>query len=168
MSVADALAHPYLEEGRLRFHSCMCSCCHTVPSTGARQFCADLDPSHKVPFDPKMEKELARMSMFELRDKMYNFVMERNPLYGIPLCINPHSAAYKNFARYHIHSLYLDNAHLGLIKSSARQSRSPPSCRRRRRPGPDSAHRPPPPPTHRLSYLWRDTQHTRGAEQAAA
>ena len=111
----DALNHTYLNEGRLRFHQCMCTCCttnaevHCLPFVnkklntkylqGARQYAPELDPKHKNAFDPKMEKELSRMSMFDLRDKMYNFVMERQPLYGIPLCINPHSAAYKNFAR---------------------------------------------------------------------
>ena len=43
MTVEQALAHPYLEEGRMRFHSCMCSCCHN----GARRdrvFCKDFDP----------------------------------------------------------------------------------------------------------------------------
>lgn len=97
ISVEEALNHTYLNEGRLRFHQCMCTCC-TTSADGARQYAPDLDPKHKTAFDPKMEKELSRMTMFDLRDKMYNFVMERQPLYGIPLCINPHSAAYKNFA----------------------------------------------------------------------
>jgi hypothetical protein len=81
-----------------------------------RQFVADVEPTHKEPFEPKWEKvracvrawrahthqlqELQRTSMFDLRDKMYKFVTERTPLYSIPLCINPHSAAYKNFARW--------------------------------------------------------------------
>ncbi|KAF8572447.1 hypothetical protein P879_00764 [Paragonimus westermani] len=30
ISAADALNHPFLEEARLRYHSCMCSCCHDV------------------------------------------------------------------------------------------------------------------------------------------
>lgn len=56
---------------------------------------------HEQPFDPKWEKELSRMSMFDLRDRMYKYVTERTPLFGVPLCINPNSAAYKNFARYY-------------------------------------------------------------------
>ncbi|VDP87266.1 unnamed protein product [Echinostoma caproni] len=34
ISATDALNHPFLEEARLRYHSCMCSCCHdVVPKT---------------------------------------------------------------------------------------------------------------------------------------
>lgn len=36
ISVSDALTHPYLEEGRLRYHTCMCSCC--VSSNSGRQY----------------------------------------------------------------------------------------------------------------------------------
>lgn len=98
ISVEEALRHPYLEEGRLRFHSCMCSCCYTKPNMPSRLFANDLDPCHETPFDPKWEKDMSRLSMFELREKMYQFVMDRPPLYGVALCINPQSAAYKNFA----------------------------------------------------------------------
>ena len=35
ISVTEALNHPYLDEGRLRYHSCMCACCHSTP-TGVR------------------------------------------------------------------------------------------------------------------------------------
>jgi nemo like kinase len=97
ISIDDALAHPYLEEGRMRFHSCMCSCCYTAANS-SRVFTTAFDPVHQEPFDSKWEKELSRMSMFDLRDRMYKFVTERQPLYGVPLCINPHSAAYKSFA----------------------------------------------------------------------
>ncbi|VEL18095.1 unnamed protein product [Protopolystoma xenopodis] len=34
LTTEEALNHPYLEEARLRFHSCMCTCCHDVPVTG--------------------------------------------------------------------------------------------------------------------------------------
>ena len=27
VNVVEALNHPYLDEGRLRYHSCMCTCC---------------------------------------------------------------------------------------------------------------------------------------------
>src|SRR5438105_12192799 len=29
ITVEEALGHNYLEEGRMRFHSCMCTCCYT-------------------------------------------------------------------------------------------------------------------------------------------
>ncbi|ULU00063.1 hypothetical protein L3Y34_000952 [Caenorhabditis briggsae] len=98
ISVEEALSHPYLEEGRLRFHSCMCSCCYTKANVPSRIFSQELDPKHESPFDPKWEKDMSRLSMFELREKMYQFVMDRPALYGVALCINPQSAAYKNFA----------------------------------------------------------------------
>lgn len=41
--VQEALDHDYLKDGRMRFHSCMCTCCHTLPS-GQRQFTNDLEP----------------------------------------------------------------------------------------------------------------------------
>jgi len=97
ISVEDALAHSYLEEGRLRFHSCMCSCCYNATPNGPRAFCNDLEPKHNQPFEVHWEKEIARLSMYELRDRIYKFVTDRPPLHGVPLCINPHSAAYKSF-----------------------------------------------------------------------
>jgi len=36
-NVEDALKHPYLDEGRLRYHSCMCSCCSTDIHTDVRR-----------------------------------------------------------------------------------------------------------------------------------
>lgn len=33
ITATDALNHPFLEEARLRYHSCMCSCCHDVNSS---------------------------------------------------------------------------------------------------------------------------------------
>uniref|UniRef100_A0A914RL28 Protein kinase domain-containing protein n=1 Tax=Parascaris equorum TaxID=6256 RepID=A0A914RL28_PAREQ len=56
INVDDALAHPYLEEGRMRFHSILVN---------------EEKLQHEQPFDPKWEKELSRMSMFDLRDRMY-------------------------------------------------------------------------------------------------
>lgn len=33
ITAEEALNHSYLEEARLRYHSCMCTCCHDVPMT---------------------------------------------------------------------------------------------------------------------------------------
>ncbi|KAM3723218.1 Serine/threonine kinase NLK [Dirofilaria immitis] len=96
VTVDAALSHRYLDEGRMRFHSCMCSCCYTTPSN-VRIFSQILDPVHEHPFDPRWEKELSRMSMFDLRDRMYRFVTERAPPFGVALTINPNSASYKTF-----------------------------------------------------------------------
>jgi nemo like kinase len=97
MSVDEALKHSYLEEGRMRFHSCMCSCCFTSPKR-ERVFTKVFDPCHERPFDPLWEKELSRISMFDLRERLFKFVTERTPMFGIPLCINTNSATYGEFA----------------------------------------------------------------------
>ena len=57
ISVIDALAHPYLDEGRLRYHSCMCKCCYTT-SGGMRQYTADFEPAATQPFDDLWERKL--------------------------------------------------------------------------------------------------------------
>lgn len=57
ISVIDALAHPYLDEGRLRYHSCMCKCCYTT-SAGMRQYTADFEPNAAQPFDDLWERKL--------------------------------------------------------------------------------------------------------------
>lgn len=59
----------------------------------------DLRPRHRHPFDPLWEKELSRLSMFELRDRLFKYVTERVPMYGIPLCINTNSATYGEFVK---------------------------------------------------------------------
>lgn len=57
ISVIDALAHPYLDEGRLRYHSCMCKCCFTTTS-GLRQYTNDFEPAAAQPFDDLWERKL--------------------------------------------------------------------------------------------------------------
>lgn len=61
MSVMDALVHPYIDEGRLRYHSCMCKCCFTVPLTGLRHFCMDYEPVAPQTFDDKWEKKMSNV-----------------------------------------------------------------------------------------------------------
>lgn len=57
ISVVDALAHPYLEEGRLRYHSCMCACCYSAPPA-ARHYSPDLEPTATLPFHDTWERKL--------------------------------------------------------------------------------------------------------------
>ncbi|GMR57577.1 hypothetical protein PMAYCL1PPCAC_27772, partial [Pristionchus mayeri] len=71
IDVSEALHHPFLSDGRLRFHSLMCSCCST--NDNQRIFCNDLEPVHSAPFDPRWEQELARLTLFDQRDRLYNF-----------------------------------------------------------------------------------------------
>lgn len=57
ISVTDALAHPYLDEGRLRYHSCMCKCCFTT-SSSMRQYTGDFEPAASQLFDDLWERKL--------------------------------------------------------------------------------------------------------------
>ena len=57
LSCVDALYHPFLEDGRIRYHTFLCSCCHTSVN-GTRQFCRELEPAATKKFDPSYEKEL--------------------------------------------------------------------------------------------------------------
>lgn len=56
ISAADALAHPYLDEGRLRYHSCMCKCCRNTPN--GRQYTSDFEPACSQPFSYSFETDL--------------------------------------------------------------------------------------------------------------
>ena len=69
----DALAHPYLDEGRLRFHSCMCRCCQTASPPGSvavRRYAPDLEPSAIHPFEDHWERELT--STHQVRGNLNN------------------------------------------------------------------------------------------------
>lgn len=94
ISAADALAHPYLDEGRLRFHSCMCKCCHTSPA--GRQYTADFEPTCHHPFSYAFESELT--SVHKVKEKLYKFIVEQQSTSRVPLCINPNAASFKTFA----------------------------------------------------------------------
>lgn len=94
LSVGQALNHPYLDEGRLRYHSCMCACCHTSVS-GLRQYCRDFEPAAERPFDDAWERELTCVS--KVKEKVHRFILEQINTNRVPLCINPSSAAFKSF-----------------------------------------------------------------------
>ncbi|XP_013405440.1 serine/threonine-protein kinase NLK isoform X2 [Lingula anatina] len=95
ISATDALAHPYLEEGRLRYHSCMCKCCHNIPA--GRQYTVDFEPVCLHPFSYAFEDELT--STHRVKDKLHKFILEQQQGNRVPLCINPNSVAFKSFAR---------------------------------------------------------------------
>ena len=96
VTVHEALNHPYLDEGRLRYHSCMCSCCATN-AAGMRQYVRDFEPAAERTFDDAWEKELTCVS--KVKDKLHRFIGEQiSSNRVVPLCINPSSAAFKSFA----------------------------------------------------------------------
>ncbi|KOX68492.1 Serine/threonine-protein kinase NLK [Melipona quadrifasciata] len=96
ITVVDALAHPYLDEGRLRYHSCMCTCCYTT-SGGLRQYTGDFEPATSHPFDDLWERKLTTVQ--QVKEEMHKFIAEQLNTSRVPLCINPQSAAFKSFAR---------------------------------------------------------------------
>uniref|UniRef100_A0A1A8EVK0 Mitogen-activated protein kinase n=1 Tax=Nothobranchius korthausae TaxID=1143690 RepID=A0A1A8EVK0_9TELE len=57
ISAKDALAHPYLDEGRLRYHTCMCKCCYTTSS--GRVYTSNFEPVTNPKFDDGFEKNLS-------------------------------------------------------------------------------------------------------------
>ncbi|KAI4461522.1 mitogen-activated protein kinase [Holotrichia oblita] len=70
ISVVDALAHPYLDEGRLRYHSCMCKCCYTTAS-GMRQYTTEFETTAPQPFDDSWERKLT--SIEQVKGNIYKF-----------------------------------------------------------------------------------------------
>ena len=95
ISVTEALNHPYLDEGRLRYHSCMCSCC-TTNQTGHRTYAREFEPSADRPFDDAWEKELTCVN--RVKEKLHRFIQEQIDPKRVPLCINPSSATFTSFA----------------------------------------------------------------------
>lgn len=68
MSVIDALAHPYLDEGRLRYHSCMCKCCFNT-AAGLRQYTSEFEPTTSQPFDDLWERKFT--SVHQVKGKSF-------------------------------------------------------------------------------------------------
>lgn len=62
LNVTEALAHPYLDEGRLRYHSCMCTCCAST-NCGGRQYTHDFEPTAPHAFDDTWENEVGARSL---------------------------------------------------------------------------------------------------------
>lgn len=98
ISASAALAHPYLEEGRMRYHSCMCNCCHATPTNGGHRVLhrteIALEPTCPEPFSYAFESELSSLS--KAKEKLTRLVVE-NINHTMPLTINQHSVTYKRF-----------------------------------------------------------------------
>lgn len=73
ITATNALYHPYLEDGRLRYHSCMCRCC-TRDVDGRIIFTDDLEPCHPQPFNLRFEKEL--VSVMRVREKLCSLCVD--------------------------------------------------------------------------------------------
>ncbi|KAF6039340.1 NLK [Bugula neritina] len=99
ITAVDALTHPYLEEGRMRYHSCMCNCCQTTPANGGHKVLhrsdVALEPDCAEPFSYHFENDLNSLS--KAKEKLSDIVY-RNMNHSVPLTINPRSAVYKKFS----------------------------------------------------------------------
>ncbi|KAL8176625.1 UNVERIFIED_CONTAM: hypothetical protein K2H54_037059 [Gekko kuhli] len=95
ISAKDALSHPYLDEGRLRYHTCMCTCCFSVSS--GRVYTSDFEPRADPKFDGSYEKNLT--SVWQVKELVHRFILDQQRGKRVPLCINPQSAAFKTFIR---------------------------------------------------------------------
>ena len=61
ISCVDALFHPFLEDGKMRYHTYLCTCCHTSAS-GGRIFAQELEPSATFKFDSSYERGLTSIA----------------------------------------------------------------------------------------------------------
>jgi len=90
----------------------MCRCCRTS-ATGLRIYASDLEPCAEQPFDDRWEKKVT--SLHQVKEELYRMVTEKAQSSRTPLCINPHSAAFKSFTRYDDLSVFQDVSYRVLI-----------------------------------------------------
>ncbi|XP_046325747.1 serine/threonine-protein kinase NLK-like isoform X2 [Haliotis cracherodii] len=94
ITASDALTHPYLDEGRLRYHSCMCKCCYNT--SAGRHYTSDFEPPCHQPFSYSFEDELT--SVAKVKEKLHHFISEQQQrAKRVPLCLNPNSISFKSF-----------------------------------------------------------------------
>ncbi|KAL3857088.1 hypothetical protein ACJMK2_011784 [Sinanodonta woodiana] len=95
ITAADALTHPFLDEGRLRYHSCMCKCCRTI--NGVHHYTHDFEPICHQPFSYAFEDDLTSVS--KVKEKLHKFILEQQKGNRVPLCLNPNSVSFKSFTK---------------------------------------------------------------------
>lgn len=94
----------------------MCRCCNSI--SGTRRYANELEPAATQNFDDTFERELSSVHQvkgkhfflsypFQLNisvERLHKTILEKCATSSrVPLCINPHSAAFKSFARYANH-----------------------------------------------------------------
>ena len=62
VTAAAALSHPYVDDGRLRYHTCMCQCCPNSPADGGVRYTTNVEPVCSTPFHYVFEDELNSIS----------------------------------------------------------------------------------------------------------
>ncbi len=116
LTAEKALQHRYLNEGRLRYHSCMCGCC--LRTHAGLQFSNNLEPISGFIYDDTDEKFsniyyakgftihqfVIRLSSkifiicFKL-EFIHKWLTSMSQKSSVPLCINPNSPSYKTFVQ---------------------------------------------------------------------
>lgn len=96
LSAEDALMSAWVDEGRLRFHTSICSCCRPP-------YCCPhhLEPACSKPFSAHFEDQLYSITIVKNKLlKLYRGVQMRNEAMGVSqLHLNPYSPAYKAFSK---------------------------------------------------------------------
>nr|AFD29625.1 NLK-1 [Schmidtea mediterranea] len=101
ISSEEALSHSYLDDARLRYHSCMCSCCHdhqdsSKPNDGiVRNFCIDSEPICPKPISSTIDNSFTKMS--EAKETIKKFIKNyyQKDQYRLRLVLNPNSKNYQ-------------------------------------------------------------------------
>jgi len=94
ITALNALNHPFLEDGRLRYHTCMCRCC---PTPDGRRYTDSMEPVSTSPFHFTFEDELTSISTIrEKLNKLYSEVQARQVE---TLQLNISSPIYKKFIK---------------------------------------------------------------------
>lgn len=95
ISAANALTHPYLEDGRLRYHLCMCSCEHR--SNTRIKVDEDLDPVCEEPLCYRFESGLSSMAV--VKDKIQSLCFEMQQRSGRVVFFNPNSNLFRKLSK---------------------------------------------------------------------
>jgi nemo like kinase len=93
ISCVDALDHPYLEDGRMRYHTFLCSCCRGS-GAASRQYCTDLEPLASKRFDPSYERELT--TLCKAKAELHYYIRTVHP-HRPHVFINPNSEQFQHF-----------------------------------------------------------------------
>uniref|UniRef100_A0A1I8FN80 Protein kinase domain-containing protein n=1 Tax=Macrostomum lignano TaxID=282301 RepID=A0A1I8FN80_9PLAT len=104
-TAASALSHPYLDEARLRYHSCMCTCCPRPASSAyqhQRHACLQHQPHLMQQHHPRA-CELAITDVHAARLKLADLVMRINQLdprnRTMPLLLNRQAVNFRGFLK---------------------------------------------------------------------
>lgn len=100
ISAVNALMHPYVEEGRIRYHACMCSCCPNALLSFSVQSIEDFEPVCQKPFQMNFEDRLSSKAEIKHKlAKLYRKVQTTNEISHIPqLHLNLASPFYQSFS----------------------------------------------------------------------